>query len=70
MVTGLFQKAAFMEIIKPAFGKVIEVPARGEGRLARILSALYLGDYVSAYLGVLNGKDPSSVDSIDLLKRG
>jgi hypothetical protein len=35
-----------------------------------MLSALYVGDYVSAYLGVLYGKDPSTVASIDVLKKG
>ena len=57
-------------VIKPSFGKVLEVEARGEGRLARMLSALYVGDFVSAYLGVLQGKDPSTVEFIDLLKCG
>ncbi len=60
----------FIDIIKPSFGKVLEVQARGESRLARMLSALYIGDYVSAYLGVLYGKDPSTVESIDRLKQG
>lgn len=59
----------FINIIEPNFGKVLEVPSRGEGRLARILSALYVGDYVSAYLSILYGKDPGSTESIDLLKR-
>jgi len=57
-----------MEIMKPCFGKVLEVKASGEGRLARMLSALYFGDFVSAYLGLLYGKDPSIVESIDRLK--
>ena len=60
----------FMDLLRPGFGKILEVQARGEGRLARMLSALYVGDYVSAYLGVLYGKDPSTVESIDRLKRG
>jgi glucose/mannose-6-phosphate isomerase len=60
----------FIDIIKPSFGKIIEVKARGEGRLARMLSTLYVGDFVSAYLGILYGKDPSIVESIDRLKRG
>ena len=59
----------FIDIIKPSFGKVLEVEARGEGHLARMLSALYIGDFVSAYLGVLYGRDPSVVESIDRLKR-
>ncbi len=60
----------FIEIVRPSFGRVLEVVARGEGRLARMLSALYVGDFVSAYLGVLHGKDPSIVESIDRLKQG
>ncbi|MCX6649906.1 MAG: bifunctional phosphoglucose/phosphomannose isomerase [Candidatus Bathyarchaeota archaeon] len=60
----------FMELLRPGFGKILEVQARGEGRLARMLSSLYVGDYASAYLGVLYGKDPSTVESIDRLKRG
>jgi glucose/mannose-6-phosphate isomerase len=58
-----------IEIMKPCFGKVLEVEASGEGRLARMLSALYFGDFVSTYLGLLYGKDPSTVESIDRLKR-
>jgi glucose/mannose-6-phosphate isomerase len=60
----------FIDIIKPSFGKILEVQARGEGRLARMLSALYVGDFVSAYLGILYRRDPSTVESIDRLKRG
>ena len=60
----------FEEILRPAVGSVLEVEARGEGRLARMLSALYVGDFTSAYLGVLNGKDPSVVEPITRLKWG
>ncbi|MBM3291530.1 bifunctional phosphoglucose/phosphomannose isomerase [Candidatus Bathyarchaeota archaeon] len=60
----------FIRILESKFAKVVEVEARGNGRLARILSALYIGDYTSIYLGVLYGKDPSSTDSIDILKKG
>lgn len=59
----------FIDLLRPGFGKIIEVEARGEGRLARMLSALYIGDYVSTYLGILYGKDPSTVESINQLKR-
>jgi glucose/mannose-6-phosphate isomerase len=59
----------FMELLRPGFGKILEVQARGEGRLARMLSALYVGDYTSAYLGILYGKDPSTVESINRLKQ-
>ena len=48
---------------------IIEVETRGSGRLARIFSLVYMGDYISTYLGLLNGLDPSSNLSIDELKK-
>jgi len=59
----------FIDILKPHVGRVIEIKARGRGRLARMFSILYTGDYVSTYLALLNGKDPSSMDAIDSLKK-
>ena len=59
----------FTELVSESFGRVIEVDAAGQGRLARILSALYIGDFASAYLAVLYGRDPSSMDSIESLKQ-
>ncbi len=58
----------FREIVCHGFGRVVDVHARGKGRLARILSALYIGDFASAYLGILYGRDPSATESIDELK--
>ena len=40
----------------------------GESPLAQVLSAIYLGDFVSYYLALLNGVDPSPVDPIATLK--
>jgi len=66
------QEARKIEGFKAMFearaGKMAEVESRGRGRLARMLSVLYFGDYVSVYTGILNGKDPSSMDAIDTLK--
>ena len=59
----------FMELVQESFGKVIEVESIGHGKLARILSALYIGDYARTYLAILYGRDPSSTDSIALLKQ-
>jgi glucose/mannose-6-phosphate isomerase len=44
------------------------VELEGEGPLARLLGAVYLGDLVSYYLGMLNGVDPSPVPAITRLK--
>lgn len=56
------------ELIQSHVGEVIEVEAEGESPLAKILSLVYLGDYVSVYLAFLNGVDPSPVDKIVFLK--
>ena len=45
------------------------VEARGEGDLARVLTAIYFGDWVSYYLAMLNGVRPSPVASIQHLKK-
>ena len=60
----------FKRMMKPRYGKILEIKARGRGRLARIMSSLYIGDYVSTYLAFLYCLDPSSTDSIELLKKG
>lgn len=49
--------------------KVIEVNSRGKGLLARIFSLIYIGDYVSFYLAILNKRDPTPVDRIAYLKK-
>jgi glucose/mannose-6-phosphate isomerase len=44
--------------------------ARGESALAQMLSLIQLGDWISGYLGVLNGADPSDTDLLlDFKKR-
>lgn len=59
----------FRDLLRPRVGMLVEVEARGKGKLAKIMSMIYLGDYVSAYLGLLNGVDPGSTDSIEELKK-
>ena len=48
--------------------EVLEIRGRGRGRLARMLSAMYIGDYASIYLAILNHIDPTPVTIIDKLK--
>ena len=61
-----------MDISKVIIGKkareVIEVGSTGEGLLARIFSLVYIGDFVSYYLAILNKTDPTPVNSITYLK--
>jgi glucose/mannose-6-phosphate isomerase len=47
---------------------ITEVWPQGEGRLARLLSLLYTGDFTSYYLALLRGIDPKPVEAIDRLK--
>ncbi len=48
---------------------VHEIPATGESRLARMASAVQFGDYLSFYLALLGGVDPTDIASIDEFKR-
>jgi glucose/mannose-6-phosphate isomerase len=59
----------FKALFQREGGIVIEFKASGPGRLARMLSVIYTGDFVSVYLGLLYGHDPSSQRAIDEIKR-
>lgn len=43
--------------------------ARGDSALAQMLSLVQLGDWISAYLGILNGADPSDTEILLELKK-
>jgi glucose/mannose-6-phosphate isomerase len=57
------------EMLSSAGVAVERVTARGESRLAQLLSLIHFGDYVSYYLSLLKGKDPTPVEAINYLKR-
>ncbi|MHC4464888.1 MAG: SIS domain-containing protein [Planctomycetota bacterium] len=48
--------------------QVITVQAQGNSPLAKSLYLIYIGDFASYYLAILNGIDPTPVDRISLLK--
>ena len=54
--------------LMPSGSKLFEVWSRGEGVLARMLSAVCIGDFTSVYLALLRGVDPTPVETISLLK--
>ena len=56
-------------IIKKEGARIVEVTSRGKSLLARIFSLVYIGDFVSFYLAILNNIDPTPVDSITYLKK-
>jgi glucose/mannose-6-phosphate isomerase len=49
--------------------EIEEIWSCGENLLARIFSLIYIGDFVSFYLAVLNGEDPTPIKRIDYLKK-
>lgn len=56
------------DLMSEKFGKLVEVQAVGKALLTRMMSALLIGDFASAYLGVLYSIDPGTTDSIEALK--
>jgi len=57
-----------VDIMRPVVSGVTEVSSRGESETARLFSLLYMGDFTSVYLAILNGVDPTPVRVIDRLK--
>jgi glucose/mannose-6-phosphate isomerase len=45
------------------------VEATGASAIAQVMSLILFGDYTSFYLAVLNGVDPTPIDSIDFIKK-
>ncbi len=56
------------DIIKGETAGIINIQSRGRSALARMFSLLYLADFVSYYLALLNQADPMPVKRIDRLK--
>jgi len=57
------------QIVSKKVSKVVEIHATGKSKLARMLSAMYLGDFASIYLAVLRGVDPTPTKTIMHLKK-
>ncbi len=62
-----------MDITKSIIGDtpagIDEISSQGESLLARVFSLICFGDFLSFYLGILNGVDPTPVERIEDLKR-
>lgn len=57
------------DILKKDGINIIEISSRGEGLLSRIFSLIYIGDFVSFYLAILYGIDPTPVERVAYLKK-
>ena len=60
--------AITMGLLEARAGSWIEVQSKGESRLARMLSTICLGDWVSLYLAYIREVDPTPIELIDKLK--
>lgn len=62
-----------IEITKSLIGHQLgganEIISQGKSQLARILSLIFFGDYLSVYLALLRGIDPTPVEVITRLKK-
>ncbi len=56
-------------IVSPKVSKTLEIRGVGKQKLARMLSAMYVGDFASIYLALLRGVDPTPTKTISRLKR-
>ena len=56
------------DIVSQYAASAVEVQSEGKSLMARMFSLVYLGDWVSFYLAMLNGIDPTPVKVIDYLK--
>jgi glucose/mannose-6-phosphate isomerase len=57
------------QLLKESVAGVEVVEISGETVLEQLLSAVHLGDYISVYLALLKGVDPTPVDVITMLKK-
>ncbi len=56
------------ELIQKEGVEVLEIWSRGRDLLSRIFSLIYIGDFISFYLAILYGIDPTPVGKVSYLK--
>ena len=56
------------QLMHPACVKMFDVYSHGESALAKMVSAICIGDFTSIYLAILHGVDPTPVKTINHLK--
>ena len=57
------------DILRGEDVRVLEIWSRGKNLLSRIFSLIYIGDFISFYLAILYGIDPTPVDRVTYLKK-
>lgn len=56
------------ELLSEKVKTVVEIHGRGKPKLSKMLSAIFIGDFISLYLALLYGVDPMPVEAILRLK--
>jgi len=57
------------DMIKQEDVDLIEIWSRGDSLLSRIFSLIYTGDFISYYLAILYGIDPTPVERVTFFKK-
>ena len=57
------------ELIARRTGHIIEIKSVGQSLLARTFSLIYTGTFISFYLAIANGVDPTPVNNVTYLKK-
>jgi glucose/mannose-6-phosphate isomerase len=57
------------ELLSEKVGNIFEIWSIGKSKLARILTAISIGDFTSVYLAILRDIDPTPVKTINLFKQ-
>jgi len=55
-------------VLKGKVGKILELYAKGQSKLAKMLSTMYVGDFASIYLAILYEVDPTEIEVITRMK--
>ena len=56
-------------ILKREKFRVLEIESQGKSFLERMLALVYIGDFASFYLSIINGINPTPVDRVTYLKK-
>jgi len=60
---------ATKRLMRKNIKNINEILAKGGSRLEKLISLVFFGDYLSAYVAVINGVDPTPVATIEELKK-
>jgi glucose/mannose-6-phosphate isomerase len=55
-------------LMHPTIPRMFEIWAQGESRLAKMLTTILVGDFISVYLAMLRNVDPTPVQTVTIMK--